>query len=311
MKLRNGIFYETPAEHGAGAASVPAPGTGEASGEAPPDTGAGPSIPDSGGSPPQTIPYTRFKEVNDARREIESRLEPYTELEAMGYGPEDLRRLADWETQYALDPTGTWLQHATTLDDLPQEVKDAVAKHASSGSQGTGESGPAASSGDGEPGGGAPQAESGEPPEWAKPLIADFTSRKEAEVRQANSDALDGLLSQWDDLDKADGLVDSDGKSLTPMESKLAHIGAAARVATSHDELLQLARGDFLRSRESILGTQAGFVRNGDTPPKTVPGGGTGSVPPNAPEPPKTLDQARKLAEAAMSTGSLPSLAGR
>src|SRR5262245_59020122 len=67
---------------------------------------AGTSNTDMGqqGRTPESIPYARFKEVNDRL----SGLRGYEELQQYGYDADSLRRLASFEQQWQADPVGVW-----------------------------------------------------------------------------------------------------------------------------------------------------------------------------------------------------------
>src|SRR5262245_46832489 len=105
-------------------AEAPASGTGETTSgdDQTPPAGAQNTDNESGGTPPETIPYSRFKEVNDAYR-------PYKELSDVGYDADSLRQLAEFETSFKVDPVSTWLAVAANIDGLPQEMKDMAQRH--------------------------------------------------------------------------------------------------------------------------------------------------------------------------------------
>src|SRR5262252_7575832 len=77
------------------------------------------------GGPPESIPYARFKEVNDRL----AGLRGYEDLAQYGYDADSLRRLASFEQQYQADPIGVWRSMATNLD-LPPDVLEAINRFA-------------------------------------------------------------------------------------------------------------------------------------------------------------------------------------
>src|SRR6266567_3287770 len=101
---------------------TPAPGTGETPAAAQTPSAETLNAETSGG-PPETIPYARFKEVNDQLQTLKG----YDQLREWGYEPDSLARLAQFEAAWLSDPMGTWQAMADNLD-LPQEVKDALGK---------------------------------------------------------------------------------------------------------------------------------------------------------------------------------------
>src|SRR5215831_20921657 len=78
-----------------------------------------------GQGPPESIPYARFKEVNDRL----AGLRGYEELAQYGYDADSLRRLASFEQQYQADPIGVWRSIGANLD-LPPEVLEVVNRFA-------------------------------------------------------------------------------------------------------------------------------------------------------------------------------------
>src|SRR5215471_3701054 len=98
-------------------AAVPGTGDGDPGNPGSSSTDVNPD----GQGTPDTVPYNRFKEVNDA-------LKPFKEIEGLGYDVDSLRRLIEWESRFSMDPTGNWLNVAKDLN-LPPEVKEAVQRH--------------------------------------------------------------------------------------------------------------------------------------------------------------------------------------
>jgi len=298
MRIRNLFHYERP-EDGGGA--PPAPGAGETVPSVP-DTSAATVTTEDQGTPPGPIPYSRFKEVNDARRELEERVQPYVQLEDIGYPAEELQRLVAWEQEYSQDPVGTWLRTADQIDGLPPEVKAAITAATANGTQGT----PAD--------GGPPPATlddlgaGDEPPEWAQPLIQEREARIAAEQQQAISGFYDAIVEAWKKLDVEQGLVDDQGQSTTPDAAMHAFMASASVSAGSAEELLRGAREGYLASREAILTREVKLPGRDGTVPRPVPGGGGGSATGATPPPrPRTLREATRMAQAEAEAGTLGS----
>src|SRR3990167_1159436 len=181
--------------------------------------------------PPETIPYSRFKEVNDQLGE----LRPFKELADVGYDADSLRQLAEFDATFRARPIDTWLQIATQLD-LPAELKSAIEAHATSDQTPTGKA--AASDG---------AKDDGEIPEWAKKLQGKFEEQEEKELRTERQALLDGLLAKWTEMDGADGI-----KTIGD-DKKLTYIMAHATNSGSTEDILNGARKEWLDVREEIL----------------------------------------------------------
>lgn len=272
-----------------------APGTGDGTG----GTGEPPTSQDDNtdpaNQPPQSIPYSRFKEVNDSRKQLEGELAPFKELQAMGYDAEQLHRLAQWELEFTQEPVKTWLTQASALEELPQEVKDAIAK-----ANGVAVEPPTSKDPQEE---GKPSV-TDEPPEWAKGLLEDHEERKKEKQEQALSaeaeaskQLLDGIIEAWETQDKTEGIA-------TPRKTMLAHIVAAARTESTPDAVLAVGRRDWLEAREETL--QTTVVPGNGNAPRTVPGGGSGGPPAATSVKPKSLSEASRLAEVFMKTPETP-----
>lgn len=227
---------------------------GNEGGTAPP--AAEPSTTETGapGTTPDTIPYARFKEVNDRY----SSLKGYERLAEFGYAPDSLERLAGFDAAYQADPIGTLASMASNLD-LPQELKDAIQAHAS----GTSTTPPAegAPSGDG-----IAKAAELSPQDKARLEYVDkVIARDEQSASQAQ---LDRVLSAWDSMDKKDEIE-------TPMAIKLAHIsamsGSGANFATI-EEFATAARKPVVDFRGDVLGGAVIRTGLGGLPP-ALPGG--------------------------------------
>lgn len=271
---------------GAGAA----PGTDGGSPPAASATTAGSSNTDtSAGGPPESIPYARFKEVNDSYQQLKG----FEELAQYGYDPDSLGRLAAFEAQYMTDPTGTWLSLSKDLD-LPQEVRDALEAHLG----GTGSTDPNPQAGAAPDASSQPSASL--PPEVQETLRWAEQKRAE-EAAKTQADAVDNVLQSikghWDDLDKADGLE-------TPENIKYTFISAVAARGGFSDakQLAEAARSELLAYRDQELGS---VVRGSSRPgtPLAVPGGV-----PAAPTPAKFGDirDASRQAIADLQAGRVP-----
>lgn len=282
MTLRNlwghELFVrETPEAGGAPAVQ----GTGEAVPTATTQQPPPGAQPVADGGQPGPIPYSRFKEVNDAKNTLEERMQPFADLEDLGYPADELQRLAQWEQEYMQDPVGVWLRQAEQIDGFPEELKAAITAHAATGAQGNGST-------DGPPAPTGASSEAGdEPPEWARPLIQDHQTRQEREQAEAISSFYDGLVSAWKDLDKEQSIS-------TPDEAIHAHLAAASPNAGSAEELLRTARETWLAVRSATLGAEIRPPGRTGTVPQSVPGSvGSVSAPPVRP---RTLQEAKKLA---------------
>jgi len=242
------------------------------------------------GQEPGPVPYSRFKEVNDAY----SQLRGYETLAQYGYDPDSLSRLANFEANYVQDPGNTIMALVDNLD-LPDESKTAIRGMLVTDDSET----PA--------GGGTPSTpESGgaeEPPAWFKPYAErvqreDQAMRSAVELEQRNQ-ALNEVLSHWDDMDKAAGIA-------SPREGiKLALISSAAASGAYSDtqSLAQAARAEWIAEREE--GARSHFVPPGSvTGPRSVPGSAA------LPSPPQNfggdIKKATRAAMAAIERGEIP-----
>jgi hypothetical protein len=279
-------FHSEAPEDGGGAPS--ASGTAEVTPGTDPGSPAEADNTDTGQTP-GPVPYSRFKEVNDSRRSLEEKFAPLTELEQLGYQPEDFRRLAAWEQEYASDPVGWALQNALEQEqnaDVKAQIEAAIA--AKDG--GNADTPPAPVD--------APAADT-EPPEWAKPLVEKhLAAEREAELAQ-RAQVYDSLVDAWKQLDTTDGIR-------TPSEVALnTWILFASQQYSEPVDILRAARQGYLAEREEVLKEAVTPTRNGATPPSAVPAGGDGQPLVREPARPTTLDQARRAAEEADSRGTL------
>src|SRR5262245_30066812 len=121
----SGMADEMAARMAADQAGAPAGEVPGSTGGAVPPAGAINTDTAQGQGPPESIPYARFKEVNDRL----AGLRGYEDLAQYGYDADSLRRLASFEQQYQADPIGVWRSMATNLD-LPPDVLEAINRFA-------------------------------------------------------------------------------------------------------------------------------------------------------------------------------------
>jgi hypothetical protein len=235
----------------------------------------------TGGQVPDTIPYARFKEVNDRYNDLKG----FETLKEYGYDSDSLSRLAAFEAQYLQAPIETWRTMADNLD-LPQEVKDAIDAHLASGRAE-----------------GAPPANDPKPPELSPEVkerldyVDQLRAREQEREQQAS---LQRVVAAWDELDKADNVK-------TTERVKLMAIAAVARDGQTYstvEDFAKAAREPTLEYRNEILGDAIQRTGRGGSPP---------ALPGSAPVPSgavhfKTIREASKAAEEAIKRGELPTL---
>lgn len=223
---------------------------------------------------PQTVPYSRFKEVNDQYKEFK------TFSDDTGYDLDDLRQLTEFEDRFAADPSGTWVALARQLgDQLPEPLRNALAELENSG----------------EPAQKSPPEDSSaeeEPPVWAKPLLEDYETRQTERQEQQFQDVLDGIVEQWNEQDQEEKLIDDEGRSVFTDKQKLTYITAHLRKGVSADKVLESARTEAKDFRENML---RGSVVRPPAAPKST-GNTRGATAGTKPEPPKTLLEASRMA---------------
>lgn len=251
------------------------PGTGEdTEDDTDTDSPAGESNTDTDGEGDRgPIPYSRFKEVNDQLKEIKGTVEPIQEILDVGYDADSLRQLADLDMRFRDNPVQTWLAVAKQIDGLPKEALEAL--ESAVGSSGT----PAAKNGSQEKG-------EEEIPEWAKPVVAHVQQNVQREAQEARTRMLDTALDSWRKADEKAGIKTSERAMLTFIQS-------AAPRSKSIEELVRLARTEYLEERDEMIGTTAAAGKRKG--PRSVPGSG---APANGEAEPQTLEDATKLAMA-------------
>lgn len=255
---------------------------------APPEPSAGTQNTETpqDGTPPDSIPYSRFKEVNDALR-------PYKELEGIGYDADSLHRLAGFEAAYIQDPYSVLNELVDGLADLPDDTKALVREHLTPATANppAGQNPPPANEGE-------------EPPAWAKPLLEDYTQRQTAGEKKAQSDQLDEVIRLWDEADTKDGVE-------TPMNTKLAYIAINGPHFHSEAEIAMAARADAMGYRDHVLGGTRSTLRDTLAAGSPHPAPGGGGVTPAPSVRPTTIADATAAARAAIEAGTLPALPGR
>jgi len=245
------------------------------------------------GGPPESIPYARFKEVNDRLASLRG----YEDLAQYGYDADSLRRLASFEQQWQADPVGVWRSMATNLD-LPPDVLETINRYADA---------PPSTNGQAEVQNG--QVETPQPPVSADDrrrldYVDRIMSRDEESDREAQ---LDRVLAAWDDLDRQDGVTTTKRTQLTWIASIAGYRRQDGSPAYSTvEQLAAAARAARMEERDIDLGNvvQSGNVNRG-TPP-ALPG----SSPAVSAGPVKfaNLREASQAAEADLLAGRLSPL---
>lgn len=241
-----------------------------------------------GGQTPETIPYARFKEVNDKYSELKG----YEQLKGFGYDPDSLGRLAAFEAQYQQDPYGTLKVMAERLE-LPQELIAQIVDPASGGANGANGPGPA------QPGN-PDQNGDQQLPAGVKERLDYVDQLREREAQASRDAQLNRIEAAWDKLDQADGLKE------TPRIVKLSMIRALAdsdQQFSTVDDFAKAARSPLMEYRDTTLGSAVQSRQTGMTP----------SLPGSLPVPTERVDfgsdikAASKAAQAAIERGEIPS----
>lgn len=236
------------------------------------------TVPPAGG-PPEAIPYARFKEVND-------QLRPWKEIEQAGYDPNSVGQLVRWEQQFSNDPVGNWLSIAQQIEDLPDNIKEAVAAHLGGGSD---ESDQYADD---------EEYEDTEPPEWARPLLQKYEAEQKAEEENAKGEVLDWMLGEWHKQNVTQKLPP------IPPQVMLGFIAGAAGTGSTAEEILAAARQDWLNVRAM---SQAEVIKPGDPRSTGASVSGSAAATTGAPPPrPKSFEEMNQLIAAAERSGTLP-----
>lgn len=261
-----------------GEAAVPGTGTEDA-----PTTPAGAENTDtSRGGPPETIPYSRFQEVNSRYQDLRG----YEQLAEYGIEPDSAVRLASFEAAYIEDPKGIINTLIESQQDLSDETKAAMREllqaHARAGAQGDDDEG---------------EGEAAIPPEVAERL-AYVDQLRQRDLEAESQQRLDLVVRHWDGLDEQDGLD-------VPERTKLVWISAAAGRGgyETLEELAEAARVSYLEDRDHSLGSVV--QSRGTGAPRTVPGSGAA---PSPPEEFKDFGAANKQILADIKAGRLPGI---
>jgi hypothetical protein len=234
------------------------------------------------GGPPETIPYSRFQEVNSRYQDLKQ----YEELAQYGIEPDSVVRLASFEAAYIEDPKGIINTLIDSQQDLSDETKAAMRELLSQQSDRAG------AQGDGEGDGNVAI-----PPEVAQKMAQldqIIAEREEADRQQR----LDIVVRHWDGLDEQDGLD-------VPERTKLVWIASAASREgyETLEQLAEAARASYLEDRDHSLGS---VVQSRDTgTPRTVPGS---AAAPSPPEEFKDFKSANKQILADIKAGRLPGI---
>jgi hypothetical protein len=256
------------------------PGTGMAD---QPDSPAGAQNTDTGqGGPPETIPYSRFQEVNSRYQALKG----YEELEQYGIEADSALRLANFEAAYMQDPRGTIATLVESQQDLSDEqkavMKQLLTDSASAGAQDSDNEG---------------ATDATIPPEVAQRLAQVdqiMQERAEAESQQR----LDIVVRHWDGLDEKDSLD-------VPERTKLVWISSAAAGGgyETLEQLAEAARTAYLEDRDHSLGSVV--QSRGTGTPRSVPGS---AAAPSPPEEFKDFGAANKQIMADIKAGRLPGI---
>jgi len=233
---------------------------------------------------PDTIPYSRFQEVNSRLQT----LRPYETLMQMGIEPDSAVRLASFEQAYIQDPVGT-LSAMVDQQDLPDAQKTALKALLHSQQD-------AALTDD--------QGDDGDTPKLPDEVMEAVTWVREQRQERESADVqdrLDLMVRHWQQQDEQDGVKG------TTERQRLLYIQQAAGSGTQFQTLEQLAeaaRTSFLEDRDSNLGSAVTQTR-GTGGPLAVPSGG---LPPTEPVVPKSMKEARALIQADIAAGRFPDL---
>lgn len=249
-------------------------GTGEDTTDDPDSQSAGTENTDTeSGTAPETIPYSRFKEVNDRYRE----LKPFSELADLGYDADSLRNLAELDAAFAQNPFSTTAQIVETLD-LPTETKTLLKKALEENSPAVAQRTDSKDQGK--------QDDGEEIPKWAQEIQARLDERDKADEDAELQGTVEDMLEQWRKADEE--------AELEPLAEKtmLTYIISASQRESEPDDILRVAREEFDETQAQALKRT---LKPGEKGKRLVPSGG--AVVTNADEPPKTLAEATGLAK--------------
>lgn len=226
---------------------------------------------------PGPVPYHRFKEVNDSLR-------GYKEIGSA----EDFHRLMQWEQTFAEDPAGWWMQFSASIDGLPDPVRQAIDAYNRGETVMTPQQTPNPA-----PSGTGP--EESELPAWASDLVEkvqslseDASKRQQKEAEAQREELLNSMHDLWLQQDKEAKVKSPNIK----VRAALLAAAAAAPNISSREEAVALARAAWEEERKGLVDEALEAGKTGQGAPKSVPGSGSGGG--NLPEPPKTLEEAKK-----------------
>ena len=240
------------------------------------------------GGTSQTIPYSRFQEVNSQLQE----LRPWRQVQEMGIEPDSAVRLANFERAYLQDPEGVVSSLVDQLD-LPDEAKTAIKEHL--GAQAEGDvDGAGQASNEGQQ---TPPAL----PEEVQQDLQFVRQLREERATHEQQQRLDVVVSHWDALDKESGFS-------VPEKTKLTYIMAVAPRGNYQtlEEMAEAARAEYLEQRELDLGS-AVAPRRAAGSGLTVPGGAA-QTPASEGFRPRSFKDANNAVLADIAAGRLPSL---
>src|SRR4030095_7615009 len=123
--------------------------------------------------PSETVPYSRFKEVND-------QLRSYKTLEdEHGYDADSLRQLAEWADRFDQDPVQSWLSVGAQLEGLSPSVGAAIQSAIQGGASqpATGQTPQTPSYPEGN------QDQEEDTPEWARELMSRVDRMEQSDVQ--------------------------------------------------------------------------------------------------------------------------------
>lgn len=236
------------------------------------------------GSAPDTIPYSRFQEVNSRLQT----LRPYETLSQMGIDPDSAVRLVSFEQAYISDPIGT-LNAMIDQQDLPDAQKTALKALLQTQQD--------AALSDGSDADSDTQKLPSEVMEAVSWVREQRQSAQDADVQNR----LDLMTRHWQAADEQDGVKG------TTERQRLLYIQSVAGSGQQFQTLEQMAeaaRASFLEDRDSNLGSAVTQTR-GTGGPLAVPSGG---LPPTSPITPKSMKEARAMIQADIDAGRFPDL---